>query len=101
MPLGSADPFGGVIITEWYSPPTASDERFKATIYITGRDLRSDAVKVNIFRQVRQSNHWDDAPVSPVTVGEIEQKIIDRAHQLAEASQSTGKAPSSSSGGSK
>src|ERR1700749_4178963 len=27
LPLTSADPFGGVIITDWYSPPDASGER--------------------------------------------------------------------------
>ena len=31
MPLASADPFGGVIITDWYSPPAAQGERFRAT----------------------------------------------------------------------
>jgi len=25
MPLSSADPFGGVIITDWYSPPDATE----------------------------------------------------------------------------
>ena len=29
MPLAPADPFGGVIITDWYSPPETPDERFK------------------------------------------------------------------------
>src|SRR5262249_51014442 len=29
MPLTSADPFGGVIITDWYSPPSSPTERFK------------------------------------------------------------------------
>ena len=37
MPLASADPFGGVIITDWYTPPSSPDERFKATAYILGR----------------------------------------------------------------
>ncbi len=36
MPLASADPFGGVIITDWYQPPAAAGERFKATAYILG-----------------------------------------------------------------
>ena len=42
MPLASADPFGGVIITDWYQPPSSSGERFKATAYILGRQLRAD-----------------------------------------------------------
>ncbi len=43
MPLASADPFGGVIITDWYQPPATPDERFKATAYILGRQLRAMA----------------------------------------------------------
>ena len=52
MPLASADPFGGVIITDWYTPSRRAGERFKATAYILGRELRSDGVRVTIFRQV-------------------------------------------------
>src|SRR4051812_33943304 len=31
MPLVSADPYGGVIITDWYADPAVPNERFKAT----------------------------------------------------------------------
>jgi hypothetical protein len=86
MPLASADPFGGVIITDWYTPPSSSDERFKASAYILGRELRSDGVRVAIFRQVLQNGQWVDAPVSPVTVGEIENKVLSRARELREQS---------------
>ncbi len=82
MPLASADPFGGIIITDWYSPPSAPDERFKATAYILGRQLRADAIKLSLFHQIYQSGRWVDAPVSPDTVGDIEAKILDRARQL-------------------
>ncbi len=89
MPLSSADPFGGVIITDWYTPPASSDERFKATAYILGRELRSDGVRLSIFRQVLQNGQWVDAPVSPVTVGEIENKVLSRARELREQSQAS------------
>jgi hypothetical protein len=82
MPLASADPFGGVIITDWYQPAAATGERFKATAYILGRQLRADAVRVSIFRQVQQGNTWVDAPVSPETVGEMENKVLARAREL-------------------
>ncbi len=82
MPLASADPFGGVIITDWYEPPAASGERFKATAYILGRQLRADALRVSIFRQVQQGGAWVDAPVSAETVGEIENKVLARARAL-------------------
>lgn len=82
MPLSSADPFGGVIITDWYQPPAGAGERFKATAYILGRQLRADGVKVSVFRQVARGGTWVDAPVSPVTTSEIENKVLARAREL-------------------
>ena len=90
MPLASADPFGGVIITDWYTPPGTSGERFKATIYILSRDLRSDGVRVNIFRQVLQNGQWVDSPVSEQTVGDIENKVLARARRMREQMQASG-----------
>ncbi|HET6608646.1 MAG TPA: DUF3576 domain-containing protein [Rhodopila sp.] len=89
MPLASADPFGGVIITDWYTPPGTSGERFKATIYILSRDLRSDGVRVNLFRQVLQNGQWVDAGVSDQTVGDIENKVLDRARHMREQLQAS------------
>jgi hypothetical protein len=83
MPLASADPFGGVIITDYYEPPSSPGERFKATAYILGRELRSDGLRVSIFRQVRgPGGQWQDAQVSPQTVGDIENKMLARAREL-------------------
>ena len=82
MPLASADPFGGVIITDWYSPPTSPGERFKATAYILGRQLRADGVKITVFRQVADRGGWVDAAVSPSTASEIEDKVLARAREL-------------------
>src|ERR1700722_17981897 len=63
MPLASADPFGGVIITDWYSAPSNSGERMKVTIYILDRRLRADGLKVAVFRQTRSNEGWIDAAV--------------------------------------
>ncbi len=82
MPLASADPFGGVIITDWYQPPSAAGERFKATAYILGRQLRADGIRVSVFRQVQQNGQWVDAAVSQTTTGEIENKVLARAREL-------------------
>ncbi|HEY0185464.1 MAG TPA: DUF3576 domain-containing protein [Rhodopila sp.] len=89
MPLASADPFGGVIITDWYTPPGTSGERFKATIYILSRDLRSDGLKVNIYRQVLQNGQWVDATISDTTVGDIENKVLARARHMREQLQAS------------
>jgi len=82
MPLVSADPFGGVIITDWYTPPQTPDERFKVNIYILGRALRADGVRASVFRQTNQGGAWVDAPVALNTGTDLENAILTRARQL-------------------
>jgi hypothetical protein len=82
MPLASADPFGGVIITDWYSAPTTPNERFKATVYILDTRLRADALNVSIFRQTNTNGQWADASVDPDTEIQIENSILQRAREL-------------------
>ena len=82
MPLASADPFGGVIITDWYSDATTPTERFKATVYILDTRLRADALNVSIFRQQQVNGAWTDATVDPDTEIQIENAILTRARQL-------------------
>jgi hypothetical protein len=86
MPLQSADPFGGVILTDWYVSPSAPDERLKVTIYILDRVLRADGVKVVVFRQTRDANGWTDAVASPDTAHKLEDAILTRARSLRLAS---------------
>jgi hypothetical protein len=82
MPLASADPFGGVIITDWYADPAAPGERFKATVYILDTRLRADALNVSIFRQTQVNGAWQDATVDPQTEIQIENAILTRAREL-------------------
>ena len=83
MPLASADPFGGVIITDWYSEPSSPNERFKATVYILDTHLRADALNVSLFRQTQTSpGVWTDAGVDPATEVQLENAILTKARQL-------------------
>ena len=84
MPLASADPFGGVIITDWYTAPEAPAERFKMTIYILDTRLRADGVKVSVFKQQQTPDGagWADAAVTPGTSAQLENAILIRARQL-------------------
>lgn len=83
MPLNSADPFGGVIVTDWYVPPEHPTERFKVQVYILDRQLRADGLRVSVFRQVRDGNGvWTDAAVSAETAPQLENAILTRARQL-------------------
>ena len=83
LPLTSADPFGGVIITDWYTPPRTPDERFKVNAFILDRSLRADGVRVSVFRQVQQSpGVWIDAPVNDTMTTDLENAILTRARQI-------------------
>ena len=82
LPLVSADPFGGVIISEWYVPPTSPNERLKVTVYIMDRALRADALKVVVFRQTNNGGVWQDAQPSPDTAHKLEDSILTRAREL-------------------
>jgi hypothetical protein len=82
MPLLSADPFGGVIITDWYVPPATPDERFKVNAYILSTQMTADAIKVSVFRQVQQDGQWVDAPADPTLAGGLEDRILVQAANL-------------------
>lgn len=83
MPVNSADPFGGVIITDWHTPTEAPSERFKLNVYILGRALRADGVRVAVFRQVQDPRgSWKDAGVPNEAGIKIEDAILIRARQL-------------------
>ncbi len=82
MPLASADPFGGVIITDWYIAEEKPDERFKVNIFILDKELRSDGIKVKVFRQVMKTGKWVDSTVADNTGPQMEDAILTRARQL-------------------
>lgn len=87
MPLASSDPFGGVIITDWYSPPKAPNERFKMDVYILGASFSANSVRVAVFRQTREAGGgWIDAEVSSETAHQLENKILERAYQIRQSS---------------
>ena len=83
MPVNSADVFGGVILTDWHSSAEAPNERFKLNVYILGRELRADGLRVTVFRQIFTRNgQWADAALPAETKTKIEDSILTRARQL-------------------
>jgi len=82
MPLTSADPYGGVVITDWYINPEKPDERFKATVYILDSRLRADGLNVTVFKEVNNGGAWTPSPAASQTSTDIENAILTRARQL-------------------
>jgi hypothetical protein len=83
MPLASADPYGGVILTDWYTNPEKPDERFKCTVYILDTRLRADGLNVTVFKQKKDATGaWVDVAAADQTASDIENAILTRARQL-------------------
>ena len=82
-PISSADPFGGVIITDWYAPPETPRERFKFNIFILGRALRADGVRISIFKQILNAGgEWQQAVLQSDTEASVENAILTKAQQF-------------------
>ncbi len=87
LPLLSADPFGGVIITDWYLPVESPDERYKLTIYILDKKLRADGLKISLFKQQKNNKgDWINSEFDKNLVRKLEDTILSRARELKIAS---------------
>ena len=82
MPMASADPFGGIILTDWYTDPSTPNERVKVNAFILSRELKADGIKVKTFRQVLKGGAWHDAPVADETARKLEDAILTRAREM-------------------
>lgn len=83
MPLASADPFGGVVLTDWYEDPKATGERFKVNALILDRQLRADSIKISVFRQKKSPQGlWVDDAVDNGISRKLEDAVLTRAREL-------------------
>ncbi len=83
LPVVSADPFGGTIITDWYRLDEKSNERFKVNVFIIGSELRSDALKVSAFTQTQvKSGQWSEPKNNPELANQIENTILLKARAI-------------------
>lgn len=83
MPMASADPFGGVVLTDWYENPNAVGERFKVNALILDKTLRADGVRITVFKQAKnEQGGWVDQPVDSKLARQLEDTILTRARQM-------------------
>ena len=83
MPLASADPFAGIIITDWYTDQKNINQRCKLNIFIKGVDLKTDNLKVNSFCQtLSDSGNWVDQKVDNENNIKLENAILNKAKKI-------------------
>lgn len=82
VPLDDVDTFGGSIVTEWHTPKGSPDRRLKLAIFVIGRELRSDGIKVRAYVQKRLEADWVDAGRDETLSRDLEGLILSRAREL-------------------
>lgn len=85
MPITVADPFGGVLLTDWRESLEVPGERFKMNVYILGRELRADGIRVTVLKQSLRDGQWRDEPVEEILGVQVEDAILSRARQFRRA----------------
>jgi len=82
MPLASADPFGGIIITDWYSTNSNIDERCKLNIFIKGAELKTNNLVVKSYCQKLTNNNWINIQSENEKNIKIENAILNKAKKI-------------------
>ena len=82
VPLDDVDTFGGSIVTEWHQPEDTPNQRLKLTIFVLGRELRSDAITVRAYIQKRLGTEWVDAGRDEALGRKLEDLVLTRAREL-------------------
>ena len=82
VPLDDVDTFGGSIVTEWYQSTDNNNQRLKLSMFVIGRELRSDAIKVHAYLQNRRDEEWVDAGRDEALGRKLEDLILTRAREL-------------------
>ena len=82
VPLDDVDTFGGSIVTEWHQPEDTPNQRLKLTIFVLGRELRSDAITVRAYIQKRLGTEWVDAGRDEALGRKLENLVLTRAREL-------------------
>ena len=82
MPLASSDPFGGTIITDWYTSASNENERCKLNIFINGLELKTENLKVSSFCQIFKNQKWLNTKTNMQNNFKIENAILNKAKKI-------------------
>ena len=82
MPLLSVDRIGGVIITDWYSTSSNTNERVKFNIIIKDEMMESDSIDIKMFKETYNGSIWISSKVTSDTTMKIKDLILEKSKQL-------------------
>ena len=80
MPLASVNYSGGIIITDWYSSDSGSNEVIKISIRFLTNEIRSDALDIKVFTKVCDvQNKCEIYEKSENLIAQLKKEILKRA----------------------
>ncbi len=82
MPMLTADHQSGTILTDWTVNPNDANERTKVDVYIVGKELRADALRITIHRETQQNGNWVAVGPRPNADQQLNSAIIVQARLL-------------------
>ncbi len=82
MSYEKIDPFGGIIITNWFINQNNKKIRNKITVNFSNSELKASSIKVSVIREKFDNNHWVSDGYSDGLALKIEDLILTRAREL-------------------
>ena len=80
MPLTSADYGGGLIITDWYSDESNTNDSIKISIRFLSNEIRADALSIKVFsKQCEKAINCKVLQSNPEIESELKVAILKRA----------------------
>ena len=81
-PLESADPFGGIIITDWFNLEEEPGAEYRVTAYILGRSLRTDNIKVAMYVRAAENGKTLTKRAAQAAERRLENLILTKARTI-------------------
>jgi Domain of unknown function (DUF3576) len=83
FPLHTTDPFGGLVVTDWYTLHATPNEQFKVNVVILSRQLRSDGLTVRVLKREKMAGGaWKETAAHDSLQKRFKEVILLRARDL-------------------
>ena len=73
LPLTTVDYSGGIIVTDWYTDASSSEEAIKISIRFLSNEVRSESLKVTVHKKTCLNNQ--NCKVALLTDSQIKEKL--------------------------
>jgi hypothetical protein len=82
IPLASADYAGGILVFDWYSPNSNTNEQLKITVRFLSNELRSDSLQVSAYKKICVNEKCTNVKADNNFTDQINDSILTAARTL-------------------